>query len=66
MQSDGNSFGVDVVSDSFNKTFQDEVYQLDIIYKANMPGLFLWWFSIFITLYENAYQHNSGTKTQFY
>ena len=33
MQSDGNSFGGDVVSDSFNKTFWDENNILYQIYK---------------------------------
>ena len=34
MQSDGNSFGGDVVLDSFNKTFRDEDNILDQIYKS--------------------------------
>ena len=32
MQSDGNSFGGDVVSDSFDKTFRDDENILDQIY----------------------------------
>ena len=34
MQSDGNSFGWDVVSDSFNKAFRDEDNNLDQIFKS--------------------------------
>ena len=34
MQSDGNSFCGDVVSDSFNNTFRDEYNILDQIYKS--------------------------------
>ena len=34
MQSDGNSFGRDVVSESFNKTMRDEENILDQIYKS--------------------------------
>ena len=35
MQSDGNSFCGDVVSDSFNKKFWDKDNFLDQIYKSN-------------------------------
>ena len=31
-----------------------------------MFGFLLWWFKIFITLYENAHLHWSSNKTQFY
>ena len=34
--------------------------------KASMLRFVLWWFQFFITLFKNAYQHNSRTKTQFY
>ena len=34
MQSDGNSFSGDVVSDSFSKTSRDEDNMLDQIYKS--------------------------------
>ena len=34
MKADGNSFGGDVVSDSFNKTFRDEHNNLDQIFKS--------------------------------
>ena len=34
MQSDGNSFGGDLVLDSFNKTFLDEDNNLDQVYKS--------------------------------
>ena len=36
MQSDGNSFGGVVVSDSFNKTFRDEDNNLDQVYKKQI------------------------------
>ena len=54
MQSDGNSFCGDVVSDSFKKASRDEDNILDQVYKGNRFGLLLWWFYFFITLYENA------------
>ena len=34
MQSDGNSFGGNVISNSFNKTFRDEDNKSDQIYKS--------------------------------
>ena len=34
MQSEGNSFGRDVVSDSFKKTFRDDNNNLDQIYRS--------------------------------
>ena len=52
MQSDGNSFCGDVVSDSFNKTSRDEDNIFYQIYKK-----------FFISLHENAYYHYSSTKT---
>ena len=41
MQSDGNSFGGDVVSDSFNKTLRDEENILDQVYKSKYVRIFI-------------------------
>ena len=41
MQSDRNSFGGDVVSDSFNKPFRDEENILDQIYESKCVRIIL-------------------------
>ena len=50
MQSDGNSFGGDIVSDSFNKTLRDEDNILDKIYKSQYVRITIMMILIFITL----------------
>ena len=53
MQSDGNSFGGDVVSESFNMTSWDEDNILDQIYRSKHVRIIL---MMILTLYnENAY-----------
>ena len=55
MQSDGNSFGGDVVSDSFNKTLWDEEIILDQIYKIQNVRIIIMLILNRISLYKNAY-----------
>ena len=55
MQSDGKSFGGDVVSNSFNKTFRDEDNNLDQIYKSKYVRIIFMMILILLILYENAY-----------
>ena len=55
MQSDGNCFCGDVVSDSLNKTSRDEDNILDQIYKGKYVRIIIMMILIFITLYEKAY-----------
>ena len=49
MQSDGNSFGGDVVSNNFNKTFCDEDNNLNQIYKSKYVRIF---FLMILILYK--------------
>ena len=49
MQSDGNSFGGDVVSDNFNKTFRDEDNNLDQIYTSKCVRII---FAMILILYN--------------
>ena len=58
MQSDGNSFGGDVVSGSFNKTFLDEENILDQIYKSKC----FWIILVMILILDITH----SAKTQFY
>ena len=49
-----SSFLGNVVLDTFNNVSRDEDNILDQTLKKQ-SGFLLWWFLIFITLYENAY-----------
>ena len=55
MQSDGNSFCGDVVSDSFNKASGDEDNILDQIYKSKYVRIIIMMILILYNIYENAY-----------
>ena len=50
MQSDGNNFCGDVVSDSFNKTFWDEDHILDHIYKSKYVRIIIVMILIFYNI----------------
>ena len=52
MQSDGNSFDGDVVSDIFNKTFRDEDNNLDQMYKSKYAWI-SWWKGTIVALKPN-------------
>ena len=49
MQSDGNSFGGDVVLDNFNKAFRDEDINLDQIYVSKYVRII---FKVLLILYN--------------
>ena len=65
MQSDGNSFYGDVISDSFNKTSPDE----DNISKQIYEGKYVRIIILMILILYNIIRkciHYSSTKTKFY
>ena len=56
MQPKSNSFWGNDILDSFNNASSDvdSIWDQYTYYKANMLEFLLWWFKIFITLYEKA------------
>ena len=65
MESDGNSFGGDVVSDSFNKASRDDKNISTQIYKSKYVRIMIL-LILYNFFFENAYLHYSWSKPQFY
>ena len=66
MQSDGNSFYGDVVSDRFTKTFWDEDNILDQIYKIKYVRIIFMMILILYNIIRKCIKDYTSTKTQFY